>query len=231
MPTEYLSNLGLKNLDYVQTGDILLFKSRGNRTSSIINLGIRSPWTHVGIAIWEGDNLKVFESSLSESVLDELTGTYKRGTRKTNLLNIVDRYSTILTRPVNITRDPLFYARLEQFINDYTGKNYTTVLKIPLIPFLCIEDSGIHCSELVGKYFDYMGLFDDKPGLKGKCPFNILPSDFAPENQNPETDRLFTDNPSITLYTSPTMESPSLLFLCIVALIATSIHLLIYLTK
>jgi hypothetical protein len=239
MSTEYLSTSGLKNTDYVQTGDILLFRSRGNRTSNLINIGIRSSWTHVGIAIWEGGELKLFESSLSESVFDELTGTYKKGTRKTNILNVLDRYAMVLTRPLNISRTPLFYERLDQFIENYTGRDYTSFLKIPFIPLFCMEDSGIHCSELVARYLKFMGLFDDKPGLNSRCLFNFLPSDFAPENMDSEIDRLFIDSPSesgsnsfsITLYTSPSVESPSLLFLCVITLIVASIHILIYLTK
>lgn len=228
MSTEYLSDLGLKSLGYVQTGDILLFKSSGDRTSTIINLGIRSLWTHVGIAIWEGGDLKVFESSLSGPEFDELTGTYRKGTRKTSILNIVGKYATILARPVNIARDSLFYTRFNQFLSDYTGKAYTSLLKIPFIPFICLEDTGIHCSELVGRFFDHVGMLEDKPGLKNKCSFNILPSDFAPGTQDPEIDRLFTDKPSITLYTSSSMESPSLLFLCFVTLIVTSLNILLY---
>ena len=231
MTTEYLSNAGLKNLDYVQTGDILLFRSKGNRVSNLINIGTRSPWTHTGIAIWEDGELKIFESSLSESVFDELTASFKRGTRKTNILNIINRYAVVLTRPLNIIRDPLFYSRLNQFILDYTGKDYTTFLKIPLIPHVCVEDPGIHCSELVARYLDFLGMFEDNPKLKNKCPFNFLPSDFSPENTDPNFDILFTENPSITLYTAPSMENPSLLFLVIVTLIIASIQTLLFLTK
>lgn len=231
MSTEYLSQVGLKNLDYVQTGDILLFKSKGNRTSNLLSIGIRSSWTHVGVAIWEGGFLKVFESSLSEKVLDEVTGTFKRGARKSRLLDIVDRYASILVRPVEIPRTPTFYTKLDEFISEHSGKNYTTFLKIPFIPFLCMEDEGIHCSELVARYFLYVGLFDDKPGLKARCPFNFLPSDFSPESTDMEIDRLFTSSPSITIYNSASIQSPSLLFLCLLSFITAAVFLLRYVTK
>lgn len=231
MTTEYLSSSGLKNLDYIQTGDLLLFKSINNRTSTIIRAGTRSSWTHVGIAIWEDGELKVFESSLSESVFDELTGTLKRGVRKTPLRNILNRYGSIFTRQVDVLRSPDFYTKLSTFIADNQGKDYTNILKIPFIPFLCMEDSGIHCSELTAKYLNHLQLFEDKPTLKNKCHFNFLPSDFGPENPDPEFDRLFTEKPMLNIYSSSTIESPSILFLTIISLVVGALYILLHLTK
>jgi hypothetical protein len=230
MSTEYLSQFKLKNLEYVETGDILLFKSINHRNSQIVNIGSRSLWTHIGIAIWEGGELKVFESSFGNSVLDELTGTFKRGVRKTKIVDLVDRYGLIFSRQLNVVRDTNFFNTLNDFISSQIGKSYTSFIKIPFIPFICLEDPGIHCAELVSSYMDALGLFDDKPSLKNKCKFNILPSDFSPEVNDPEVDSLFKDTPAIIIYSKSNIENPSLLFMGVLVMLIAGISIL-FLTK
>lgn len=230
MSTEYLSQFKLKNLEYVETGDILLFKSLNHRNSQIVNVGSRSLWTHIGIAIWEAGELKVFESSFGNSVLDELTGTFKRGVRKTKIVDLIDRYGLIFSRQLDVVRDTQFYNTLNDFISSQTGKSYTSFIKIPFIPFICLEDPGIHCAELVSSYMDALGLFDDKPSLKNKCKFNILPSDFSPEVEDPDIDSLFKDTPAIIIYSKSNIENPSLLFMGVLAMLIAGISIL-FLTK
>ena len=227
MSTEYLSEIGLKNLDYVNTGDILLFKSINHRNSQIVNVGSRSLWTHIGIAIWETGILKVLESSFGNNVFDELTGTFKRGVRKTKITDLVEKYGLIFVRPLDIVRDSSFYTKLDEFIAIQSGKPYTNFFKIPFIPFLCLEDEGIHCAELTAGYMDYIGLFDSKPSLGQRCKFNFLPADFAPETEDEQIDSLFKNVPAIIIYSKSNIENPSLLFIIVTAMVLGALTLIL----
>jgi hypothetical protein len=217
----------LRNLDYVETGDILLFKSLHSRTASLVRLGTRSVWTHVAIAIWEGGVLKIFESSMSRKLFDELTGTEKFGVRKIALADVLEEYGEVLVRKTDVVRDDDFYTKLGDFQHEYKSRNYTNFLKIPLIPFLCIEDEGIHCSQLVSRYMEYMGLLEDKPNLAARCFFNVLPVDFSPENPDPEFNALFKLMPTITLFSQSGITNDTLLVLIGVALIAGAVSLIL----
>lgn len=196
----YLSDDKLYNLEYVKTGDIFLFSNEPQRGSLLIISSTRSVWTHVGIAVWTNDTpskLCIFESTFGAPAYDILTGTVRKGVRLTELRLIAANYKIIHVRSSNITRDSDFYTKLDEFMNLWKGTNYVSYFKIPLIPYVCFEDPGVSCSELVARYFDYIGLFAGKPQLQNQCIKNFLPKDFAPnynyESGDLDTTGLFND--------------------------------------
>jgi hypothetical protein len=83
----------------------------------------------------------------------------------------------------------------------WKGVDYVSLIKIPLIPFFNFTDDGVSCAEFVARYFDFMGLFDDKPDLQARSFKNFLPKDFSPSSSNDfGTSGLFVQSFSPIIY-------------------------------
>lgn len=213
--TRYLGDTGLTNLEFIRTGDVFLFGNEPQRGSLLIMSSTGSRWTHTGVAVWRGDNLMVFESTYGSKAFDELTGEVRRGVRLSSILDIKNKYNIFHIRKTNVERTPEFYTKLEEFMELWKGKNYVSFYKIPLIPYVCFEDPGVSCAELVARYFDYVGAFDGKPALQNKCIKNFLPAHFSPilSDSDLDTSGLFTTTLSPIIYQKQhtTIESTKLL--------------------
>lgn len=222
----YLNDSNLYNLEYVKTGDILLFSNEPQRGSLLVISSTRSVWTHVGIAVWSTDvpsKLYMFESTYGSPAYDILTGTVRKGVRLTELRLIASNYKIVHVRSSNIVRDASFYTKLDEFMQLWKGKNYVSFYKIPLIPYICFDDPGVSCSELVARYFDYIGSFVGKPWLENYCIKNFLPKDFAP-NYNlqpgePVTAGLFNDGFCPIVYKRDHMQFDTLGVVVILTLV------------
>lgn len=197
----YLSETNVTNVHLINTGDVLLFKGSG-RGANLIMLGTRSPWTHVGIAYWSGTPLKlfVFESVLTVSAFDHLTGEEKTGVRLVEFSAVADRYRVCFVRKIAVSRGIDFYTKTDEFIQEMKGKPYTSFFKVPFSPFFCFEDQGVHCSELVFRYLSKIGLVAGNAALEDKCPNRYTPGDFSPRGSIPEMDQVFQDFPMHRIY-------------------------------
>jgi len=230
--TGYLGNTGLRNLEFVRTGDILLFSNEPQRGSLLIMTTTRSRWTHTGIAVWRNRKLMLFESTFGSPALDELTGEVRKGVRLTELSEILSRYNTIHIRPSNIERTSEFYTKLDEFMELWKGKPYVSFIKIPFIPYFKFEDPGVSCSELVARYFDYIGLFDGKPELQNFYIKNYLPYHFAPQEfayQGPDTESLFKQTFSPIVYQKEFMTFDSVKLLVAITILVTLLGFYIHL--
>lgn len=201
------------NLDTIDTGDILLFKSTIGKNSLPVILGTRSDWTHTGIAVWQDSprQLMVFESNRN-------TG----GVGLRSFESVMDKYELIYSRKINYVRGVGFETLLQNFILAYDGKPYTSPIHIPLIPFIPFTDPGLSCGELVARWLYALGLLT--PVLKKKDFVNYIPSDYAPSSKDLET--LFLSGPLKLVKHSSVMESPTLLWLSIVVIITTIIFII-----
>ena len=232
--SSYLGETGLRNLEFVRTGDILLFGNEPQKGSLIIMSSTGSRWTHIGVAVWRGDNLMVFESTYGSQALDDLTGEVRRGVRLANILDVKDKYNMFHVRKTTVERTPEFYTKLEEFMELWKGKNYVTFYKIPLIPYLCFEDPGVSCGELVARFFDYVGEFDGKPNLQNKCIKNFLPAHFAPDSPDLDTSKLFSTTLSPLIFQKPHTTIESIKVLVILTMVVTVVWIftnLIHLKK
>jgi hypothetical protein len=227
--TEYLTTENLTNVDYIRTGDILLFTNEPRRGSMLIITSTRSPWVHVGVAVWSDTlprKLMVLESTRGRVAYDELTEEIRRGVRLTELKNIVDEYQAIHIRRLNIERNLEFYTKLNQFMEDWKGVPYVSLLKIPFIPYTCFEDPGVSCSELVARFMKYMGLFEGSEFLTDYCIKNFLPGHFAPETElNTELRDLFEDTPCPMVYSRGVLMMDTILLLSLMAFITFLVFL------
>ena len=228
--TEYNLNTHLTNLDRVQTGDIILCSNEPKKGSFIIMTSTRSIWVHVGIAVWTTESprrLLIFESTRGRPELDELTGEVRRGVRLTDIRNILDLYQVIHVRHLDIQRTPEFFIKLQEFMTENQGKNYISFIKIPLIPFVCFDDPGVSCSELIARYMKHMGLFDSRPKLNNYCLKNYLPSHFAPGTEfSREMTTLFLNDNSPVIFHQGYLGMDIVLLLCIFAFILLGINVL-----
>ena len=227
--TEFNLNTSLTNLDRVQTGDILLFSNEPKKGSFIIMTSTRSIWVHVGIAVWTTESprrLLIFESTRGKQELDELTGETRRGVRLTDIRNIIDLYQVIHVRHLNIQRTPEFFTKLQEFMIEYQGKHYISLIKIPLIPFTCFDDPGVSCSELVALFMKRLGLFDTRPTLNNYCIKNYLPSHFAPGTEfSREMTTLFLNDNSPVIFHKGYLGMDIVLLLCIFAFVLLGINI------
>jgi len=202
--TSYLFEDGLTNVEFIKTGDLLLFSSEPEKGGLLIITSTRSVWTHVGIAVWSEDTprrLLILESGYGVKQFDELTGTERRGVRLTSLVQTAKRYQSVHVRNVNVVRDAAFYTKLQEFMQIWKGVDYVSLIKIPLIPYFPFTDDGVSCAEFVARYFDYIGLFEGKPELQNYPVKNFLPKDFAPASSNPlDTSSLFVRSFSPIIY-------------------------------
>lgn len=205
--TSFLSETGLTNLEFVRTGDVLLFTSEPQKGALLVMTSTRSIWTHVGIAVWTDEiprRLMILESAFGVKRFDELTGTDRVGVRLTNLATGIERYQMVHVRNVNVARDSNFYTKLADFMQIWKGTNYVSLVNIPLIPFIRFDDHGVSCAEFVARFFQYMGLFDDKPQLNSYPIKNFLPRHFSPgTGHDIDTSGLFTRTFSPIVYRSP----------------------------
>jgi hypothetical protein len=221
--SEYTTHKNLTNLDRVRTGDILLFSNEPKKGSLIIMTSTRSQWVHVGIAVWSDSSprrLLVFESTRGKVAQDELTGAVRRGVRLTDIVNIIQEYQVIHVRHLNVERTPEFINGLNSFMQEFKGKNYVTFWKIPLIPFLCFEDPGVSCSELVARFFKSVGLFESRPTLNNYCLENFLPGHFAPRGEfSRELTTLFANDNSPIIFHKGYLGMETVLTLCIFTLV------------
>lgn len=202
------------NLDTIETGDILLFKSTIGKNSLPVILGTRSDWTHIGIAVWKNSprELMVFESNKN-------TG----GVGLRSLESMADRYELIYRRKINYVRGLDFESILQTFILTYDGKPYTSFIHIPLIPYLPFTDPGLSCGELVARWLHVLGLLT--PELKKKEFVNYIPSDYVPSSKDLQS--LFLNGPLKIVKHSSVMESPTLMWLSVIVIITTITFLII----
>lgn len=230
--TGFLGESGLRNLEFVRTGDTLLFSNEPQRGSLLIVTSTRSRWTHVGIAVWRNRNLMIFESTYGSPAYDNLTGEVRRGVRLSNLVDLLPRYNTIHVRTINLTRTPDFYSKLDEFMEIWKGGSYVSFIKIPFIPYFKFEDPGVSCSELVARYFKFIGLFDDKPDLDNYYIKSFLPHHFAPREhgREPEIDTsgLFTQTLSPIVYQRSHMTFDSGKFLAALTIAVTLLGIYIH---
>lgn len=228
--TAYTTDSRLLNLDRVRTGDLLLCSNEPKKGSLLIMTSTRSHWVHVGIAVWSLGNprrLLIFESTRGKLVQDELTGEIRRGVRLTDIRNVIEEYKVIHVRHLNVERTPHFFHKLHTFMMEWKGKDYVSLLKIPLIPFVCFDDGGVSCSELAARFFKHLGLFDTRPALENYCIENFLPSHFAPgEEFTREMTTLFSNDNSPVIFHKGYFGMDTTLLLCVFALILLSVGLL-----
>jgi hypothetical protein len=233
--TEYLQGDNLINLERVKTGDILLFTNEPKKGSLLIMIATKSVWVHVGIAVWSESSprrLLVFESTRGKVAEDELTGEIRRGVRLTDIRNITNEYQAIHVRPVDLVRDEVFYTKLNDFIQLWKGVDYVNLIKIPLIPFICFEDTGISCSELVARYFQYMGFFEGELGLEEKCIKNFLPLHFAPGSEfNQDVVSFFLTTKSPLIYHKGFLQTDTINVLIIIAIILFVVMMTVHLQE
>lgn len=233
--TEYLRTDELINLDRVKTGDILLFTNEPKKGSLLIMTTTQSIWVHVGIAVWSESSprrLLVFESTRGKVTQDELTGEVRRGVRLTDIRNLKYEYQAIHVRPIDIVRDSTFYQKLNEFIQLWKGGSYIDLIKIPFIPYTCFEDPGVSCSELVARYFEYLGFFEGIPELQEKCIKNFLPLHFAPGTELTQDVRnFFLTTKSPILYHKGYFQMDTIKLLIIVAFGLMAILLFVHLQE
>jgi hypothetical protein len=233
--TSYLFEDGLTNVEFIKTGDLLLFSSEPEKGGLLITASTRSIWTHVGIAFWTDDTprrLLILESGYGVKQFDELTGTERKGVRLTDLTRTVKRFQSVHIRNVKITRDASFYTKLQEFMQLWKGVDYVSLIKIPLIPLVDFTDDGVSCAELVARYFDFMGLFDDKPDLQARSFKNFLPRDFAPlKSNNLDTSGLFVQSFSPIIYRRDRPRFNTILTLSAVSLVVTLLGVYIILLE
>jgi hypothetical protein len=223
--SSFLFDEGLTNVEFIRTGDILLFNSEPQKGALLVMTSTRSVWTHIGIAVWSNDTprrLLILESGYGQKQFDELTGTERTGVRLTELKGIINRYQAIHVRSVKVTRDVSFFTKLTDFMQEWKGTNYISLVKIPLIPFIQFNDGGVSCAEFVARYFKAIGLFDDKPALNNYPIKNFLPRNFAPGGPNEiDTSGLFVQSFSPIVYRSSAPRFDSVLLLTILTIGAT----------
>jgi len=233
--TEYLRSDGLMNLDRVQTGDIILCGNEPKKGSLIIMSSTRSTWVHVGIAVWSTTSprrLLIFETTRGKRSVDELTGEIRRGVRLTDIRNIFEEYQSIHVRHLNIQRTESFYSTLNNFIMEWKGVDYISLIKIPLIPFVCFEDPGVSCGELVARFFKALGLFDSRPSLLNYCIKNFLPSHFVPGSElSEEVASLFANDNSPVIFHKGFLGMDTVLLFSVMALITLSLCLFLTVKK
>ena len=233
--TEYLHNDNLLNLDRVKTGDILLFTNEPKKGSLLIMTTTRSVWVHVGIAVWSESSprrLLVFESTRGRATQDELTGEIRKGVRLTDIRNITDEYQAIHVRPVDIIRDEVFYTKLDEFIQMWKGRSYVDLVKIHYIPDACFEDPGVSCSELVARYFQYLGFFEGKQELQEKCIKNFLPLHFAPGSEfNKDVVNFFLTTKSPLIYHKGYLQTDTINVLIVMAIILFVVIMFVHLQE
>jgi hypothetical protein len=228
--TEFSLDSPLQNLDRVQTGDIILCSNEPRKGSFLIMTTTRSIWVHVGIAVWstEGQRrLLIFESTRGKREQDELTGEVRNGVRLTDIRNIIEQYQVIHVRHLNVPRTTEFLTSLQGFMTEWQGREYISLIKIPLIPFVCFEDPGVSCSELVARFFKSIGLFDSRPELNNYCLKNFIPSHFAPGTEfSKEMSNLFANDNSPVIFHMGYFGMDIGLLLCIIAFIILGIHII-----
>lgn len=195
------------NLDVIETGDIILFKSPINRSSLSIILGTRSNWTHIGVAIWETERgerqLYVFDAHASV------------GVRKVPFDLISNRYESIYVRKIPYQRDPTqFPILLKSFLDEYINKPYVSLIKVPLIPYLPFSDPGVSCGELAARWLNTIGILTPSKSL-----VNYIPVDFVSGSID------FGGSMISIVYHSTKFDSPTLLFLSIGVIIISLIFL------
>jgi hypothetical protein len=232
--TEYTPNYKLTHLDRVRTGDILLFSNEPKKGSLIIMSSTRSNWVHVGIAVWSDSSprrLLVFESTRGKKTQDELTGEMRRGVRLTDIVNVMNEFQVIHVRHLNVPRTPEFINTLNTFMQEWKDTNYVSFWKIPLIPFLCFEDEGVSCSELVARFLKAAGLFEARPTLNNYCLKNFLPSHYSPGGEfSSELTTLFANDNSPVVFHQGYLGMETVIFFCLFSLIAL-VAVLLLMTK
>jgi hypothetical protein len=196
------------NLDLIETGDIILFKSPINRTSLSIILGTRSNWTHVGIAIWESDRgerrLYIFDAHASV------------GVRKVPFDLISGRYETVYIRKIPYQRPQIQFPNiLAGFFNTYINRPYVSLMKIPLIPYVPFTDPGISCGELAARWLNTLGILTPEKSL-----VNYVPGDFVSGKID------FGDNPLRILHHNTKFDSPTLLYVSLGVVAVTMLFLI-----
>jgi len=191
------------NLDLIETGDIILFKSPINRNSLSIILGTRSNWTHIGIAIWEtvhgARRLYIFDAHASV------------GVRKVPFDLISQRYEAVYIRKIPYQRDPIQFPNiLEAFFDDYINRPYVSLPKVPLIPYIPFSDSGVSCGELSARWLNVLGILTPEKSL-----VNYVPGDFVSGKVD------FQGEPLRVLHHNTKFDSPTLLYLSIGVIVVT----------
>lgn len=195
------------NLDLIETGDIILFKSPINRTSLSIILGTRSNWTHTGIAIWEtvqgARRLYIFDAHASV------------GVRKVPFDLISGRYESVYIRKIPYQRDPIqFPIILKAFTDEYINKPYVTLFRIPLIPYFSFSDPGVSCGELTARWMNALGILTPDKSL-----VNYVPGDFISGKVD------FQGSPLRILHHNTKFDSPTLMYISIGVIVVSLVLL------
>jgi hypothetical protein len=195
MSTQFITKFC--NLDLIDDGDIILFKSPINRTSLSVILGTRSNWTHIGIAIWE-----TVSNMRRLYILDAHASS---GVRKIPFDLISHRYETVYIRNIPYQRDPATFPHLlKGFVDQYINKPYVSLIRVPLIPYLPFEDPGVSCGELAARWLNLLGILSPEKSL-----VNYVPGDFVSGKID------FNGNPLYPLFHSTKFDSPTLLYVSI----------------
>lgn len=196
------------NLDLIESGDIIIFRSPINRNSLSIVLGTRSNWTHVGVAVWvsEDGNRRLFIFDAHASV----------GVRKIAFDVMARRYDSIYIRKIPYVRDDsIFPDILKSFIDEYTNKPYISYIRVPLIPYLPFSDEGVSCGELAARWMNVLGILTPTKSL-----VNYIPGDFVKGVID------FQGNDLRILYHATHFDSPTLMYIAIAVILITSVFLI-----
>ncbi len=166
------------------TGDILLFSGRGF-SSTLINAGSYSPYSHVGVVVvTDRYGPCIWESDTSDGCIDLLTGTDKDGPRLIPLGQKISVYLkggnfAVHYRRLIVDQDYLaklrseidFGERLRTFMQEESPKNFEWDLFsmarsvhrwIPGERWPHGDPSGRFCSELVAETWRRMGFLNPK---------------------------------------------------------------------
>lgn len=173
----------------LQTGDIVLFESRG-----IPSKGIRwytkSQWSHAGMVVLPrdideldvGNVILVFESHPNVRDRKDYRGEVKKGVQLGTLLSKVElvSYKRISVRKLILQRTPAMLAALKQFIQETRNVGY-----IRSIPEM-IKSGGtgrwgvndynpnaMHCTGLVAEVYIRWGLLTGQVASSNYSPFDF----------------------------------------------------------
>lgn len=183
------------NLDLIESGDVILFRSPINRNSLSIVLGTRSNWTHIGIAVWvmEDGSRRLYVFDAHASV----------GVRKIAFDVIAKRYDSIYLRKIPYVRDESSFPNiLKSFMEEYINKPYVSFIRVPLIPYIPFSDEGVSCGELVARWMHVLGILTPQKAL-----VNYIPGDFV------KGDIDFQGNDLRIVYHATQFDSPTLVFI------------------
>jgi hypothetical protein len=170
----------------IKTGDILLFGG-WNCAAMILRVSTQSEYTHAGIAIWlqtdNGRRLHCFEAGpcALQDVLSN--GTPKRGCRLADIDLIMNYYTKVAVRKINVTRDNEFYAKLREFMIRYHPKSFRSMLKLAVLNAGLVgpphDDQGsIYCSELCSNWLATIGALKE-PILRDLPHHRTYPAAFS----------------------------------------------------